>query len=177
LLGLPYPGGPEISRQADLARQVRRPSAPGLRDSAGQDDAISLPRPLMHSKDYNFSFSGLKTAVRREVESRTRLSKKFKQELALEFEEAVSEVLIYKTRQAIEEFGVHHLIIGGGVSANKYLREQFQTLADEYNIPLHVPDLSLWGDNALMINLAGYKRFVNKKYPEDITRVNGNLGL
>lgn len=177
LLGLPYPGGPEISRQADLARQVARTSASRLRDSAGQSDAISLPRPLLHSKDYNFSFSGLKTAVRREVESKTRLSKKFKQELALEFEDAVAEVLVAKTRRAIEEYGTHHLIVGGGVSANKYLREEFQALADEYGIPLHLPDLSLSGDNALMINLAGYRRLVNTKYPSGITRVDGNLGL
>jgi N6-L-threonylcarbamoyladenine synthase len=177
LLGLPYPGGPEISRQADLARQVARTSASRLRDSAGQSDAISLPRPLMHSKDYNFSFSGLKTAVRREVESKTRLSKKFKQELALEFEDAVAGVLVAKTRRAIEEYGTHHLIIGGGVSANKYLREEFQVLADEYDIPLHLPDLSLSGDNALMINLAGYRRLVNNKYPKGITQVDGNLGL
>ncbi|MFW0870935.1 MAG: tRNA (adenosine(37)-N6)-threonylcarbamoyltransferase complex transferase subunit TsaD [Patescibacteria group bacterium] len=166
LLGLPYPGGPEISRQADLARLL-----------GSRAPKWGLPRPMIHSGDYNFSFSGLKTAVRRAVESRARISKKFKQELALEFEEAVAEVLIHKTRQAIGAYDVQNLIVGGGVSANAYLREQFQTLADEYSISLYLPDLSLSGDNALMINLAGYQRFIHKKYPSSITRVDGNLAL
>ena len=166
LLGLPYPGGPLVSQQAELARQT-----------GGNKGRLSLPRPLLHSKDYHFSFSGLKTAVRTLVQAQSRLSKQFKQQLSLEFEEAVAEVLIHKTTRAIDEFGVKELIIGGGVSANTNLRRAFQSLCEEKNIPLHLPQLSLSGDNALMINLAGYRRWRKKNYPQRVTRVKGNLEL
>jgi|GEM_PF-16441 len=138
---------------------------------------INLPRPMIYSSDYNFSFSGLKTAVRNIVQSQARISKKFKQALCLEFENAVSDVLVHKTKKAIAKYGVRELIIGGGVSANTNIRREMKHLCEEKSIVLHTPDLALAGDNALMINLAGYRRWKKESYPKRITKVKGNLKL
>lgn len=156
LLGLSYPGGPQISK---LAGQ-----------STGQHD-ISLPRPMMHSSDYNFSFSGLKTAVRRLVESNEPLSESWKANLAAEFEAAVTEVLISKTSTAIDEFGIKTLILAGGVAANKNIRRAITDLSRDKKIDINIPTQDLTGDNSLMIAVAGYFRIShylkeNLSFPE-----------
>lgn len=166
LLGLPYPGGPLVSQMAELARTNR-----------GQTNDIVLPRPMLHSQDLNFSLSGLKTAVRYLVQSQTRLSKKFKESLCLEFENAVSDVLVHKTSAAIVRYNIKNLIIGGGVSANTNIRREMQSLCDRHHIKLFLPSLALSGDNALMINLAGYRRWKKNTYPRRIQRVKGNLTI
>jgi len=144
LLGLPYPGGPQISRLAEEAR--RSDIIPSIR----------LPRPMMKSGDLDFSFSGLKTAVLYAVRAHQSASTEtFKRELALEFEEAVADVLDHKLRAAIEKTGAKTLIVGGGASANKRLRQIFQKTADELSLPLYLPSGHVSGDNALMIALAG----------------------
>ncbi|MEI8249302.1 MAG: tRNA (adenosine(37)-N6)-threonylcarbamoyltransferase complex transferase subunit TsaD [Candidatus Taylorbacteria bacterium] len=147
LLGLPYPGGPHISKLAHEAWEQKIPSP------------VSLPRPMIGSKDLNFSFSGLKTAVLYAVRAGSDasgvLSDDFKKGLAHEFEQAVTETLEAKLRKAIDETGAETLIIGGGVSANHVLRHRFQAVADEYAIPLYMPTRHISGDNALMIALAG----------------------
>lgn len=146
LLGLPYPGGPHISKLAKQAREQ------------GIQSVVKLPRPMINSKDLNFSFSGLKTAVLyavRDAEKSDTFSAEFKKGLAREFEESITETLDAKLRKAIEETGAQSVIIGGGVSANSMLREQFQKTATEYDIPLYLPSQHISGDNALMIALAG----------------------
>ena len=147
LLGLPYPGGPHISKYAHEAWEQKIPSP------------VKLPRPMINSKDLDFSFSGLKTAVLyavREASNATGpLSETFKKGLAYEFEQAVAETLETKLRAAIEQIGAQTIIIGGGVSANHLLRKRFQVIADEYSIPLYMPNQHISGDNALMIALAG----------------------
>ncbi len=143
MLQLPYPGGPEISKLAETAR------------INNIENKIKLPRPMIHSKDYKFSFSGLKTAVLyslREIGSPT---EEQKQDISREFEDSVSEVLLIKTEMAIEKENVQSLIIGGGVIANKHIRKSFEHLASEYNLPILLPVSGLTGDNALMIALAG----------------------
>ncbi len=145
LLGLPYPGGPHISKYAHEAWE-QKISSP-----------IKLPRPMINSKDLNFSFSGLKTAVlyavREASDGAGMTSETFKKGLAYEFEQAVAETLESKLRSAIEEIVAQTIIIGGGVSANHVLRKRFQTLANEYNIPIYMPNQHISGDNALMIAL------------------------
>jgi N6-L-threonylcarbamoyladenine synthase len=146
LLGLPYPGGPHISRLAQEARDANIPSP------------TALPRPMIGSKDLNFSFSGLKTAVLyavRKAEQEGNFDDTFKKGLAREFEEAVRETLISKIKAALDSVEVHTLIIGGGVSANTYLTTHISTLAAEYSIPVLFPSRHISGDNALMIALAG----------------------
>ncbi len=162
LLGLPYPGGQHVSELAEQAR--KDPSSP---------NSVRLPRPMLHSPDLDFSFSGLKTAVLYEIrktdENATMkpeknsadnvpghgLSEIMKKEIAREFEDAVTEVLVKKTSKAIEKYGVQSLIAGGGVIANKNIRGALEKLAHENSISLFLPPEGVSGDNALMIALAG----------------------
>ncbi|MBP6858671.1 MAG: tRNA (adenosine(37)-N6)-threonylcarbamoyltransferase complex transferase subunit TsaD [Candidatus Pacebacteria bacterium] len=146
LLNLPYPGGPEISRLADTARTENIVST------------VKLPRPMIHSKNLQFSFSGLKTAVLyavRNAESTGALDDTFKKGLAREFEDAIEETLSSKLRDALERTSAQSVIIGGGVSANKVLRDAFTDIASEFGIPIFMPSRHISGDNALMIALAG----------------------
>jgi N6-L-threonylcarbamoyladenine synthase len=135
---------------------------------------------MIHKNNFNFSFSGLKTAVLYLVkaeEKKGKLKKSFKQELATEFENSVSEVLTKKTKKAIEKYGAKSLIIGGGVSANNRLRKEFQTLSDNENVDLFLPNKKYTGDNALMIAVVGYFNFKNNTYKKSAKKVDGNLKL
>lgn len=168
LLDLPYPGGPEIDRLASQAR------------NEGFTKSFTLPRPMIDTDDYDFSFSGLKTAVRRVVESNTPLTENMKMEIAREFEDACADVLITKTMKAIEEFGVETVLVGGGVSANEQIRMRLAAAIKDYgyDTKLLIPPRELSTDNALMIALAGYFRALNKEFAEPETiRANGNLKL
>jgi N6-L-threonylcarbamoyladenine synthase len=168
LLDLPYPGGPEIDRLAKSARDQQLPST------------VRLPRPMMDSKDYDFSFSGIKTAVRRVVEAHQPLSDTLKAEIAREFEDAVTDVLVAKTIRAVEEFGAHAVLIGGGVSANQHLRDRMHDAIKEYGLDarLLIPPPSLSTDNGLMIALAGYFRAQAGQFADvSSLRAHGNLRL
>ena len=147
LVGLPYPGGPEISRLASEAR--------GVNLSLFQ----KLPRPMLDSKDLDFSFSGLKTAVRYAVQDRE-LTEDEIRSVAREFEDAVTEVLLKKTEEAINTYNIKSLILGGGVSANSYIRNTFtEFFKREYpDLTLYLPDSKLSTDNSIMIALAGHRR-------------------
>ena len=168
LMDLPYPGGPEISR---LAKTVR--------ENPSFSSSVSLPRPMIDSDNYDFSFSGLKTAVRRLTEGKE-MTDAFKTEVAYEFENACADVLVAKTMRAIEEFGVQTVLVGGGVSANTHIRA---SLADAiknygYGTKLLIPPTELATDNALMIALAGYFRAERKEFAElDSVIARGNLKL
>lgn len=140
LLDLDYPGGPIISKLAEK----------------GNTTAFDLPRPMMHDKNYNFSFSGLKTAVLYTVQKIKKIDQKAKQDLSASFEQAVVDVLIHKTKKAAQEHQAKSLLIAGGVAANKKLRTQFEELAKELNTKFFMPDFSLCTDNAVMIAGAAY---------------------
>lgn len=194
MMNLPYPGGPEISQLAEQYA-VRNPLL-FIGGALAEGGGVVFPRPMLHTKDYDFSFSGLKTAVLYHVQNLTRsadanhplhsrgegsgLTENQKIEIAHEFQHAVADVLIKKTTRAIEEFGVQTLIIGGGVAANKFIINSFQKkLSTEFpHVVLHTPARELTGDNALMIALAGY--FKIQKNPDatygDIKAV-GSLSL
>jgi N6-L-threonylcarbamoyladenine synthase len=167
MLGLPYPGGKVIS---DLAKKERA-------DFPGKKAPYPLPRPMIHSKDFNFSFSGLKTAVLYTLKKIPTLTDQIKQELSLEFENAVLDVLSSKTSQAIEKFGPQALIIGGGVSANPQIRFILDQVCQKYNIKFLVPEVSASTDNALMIALAGYMNVLAGKKSDTSFKANGNLSL
>ena len=163
LLGLPYPGGPAISRLAEQARNKAQ-----IRDSKSQTRSKSeirkeharfvLPRPMLNSPDYDFSFSGLKTAVLYLTEGK-KLSAKDMGKIAREFEDAVTEVLVKKTAKALASQKVKTLIIAGGVVANKTIRKSFQKLAlQNPKIKLYIPTRALSTDNSIMIGIAGYAR-------------------
>ncbi len=167
LMGLPYPGGPEISKLAAEARQSNRTRA------------VTLPRPMIDSNDFDFSFAGLKTAVRKVVEAEE-LTDERKKAIALEFENACADVLVAKTMRAIEEFGAESILIGGGVSANTHIRNSLAQALKDYgsDAKLLIPPPNLATDNALMIALAGYFRAQRGEYAEpDLIRAQGNLRL
>ncbi len=149
LLGLPYPGGPHISRLSNEAIEE------------GIVPTVKLPRPMIDSPNLDLSFSGLKTAVLYAVRAELKrtgteqLSEISKKGIALEFERAVTETLEKKLRGAIESVGAQSVIVGGGVSANSMLRESFKNIGKEYSVPVYLPSTHTSGDNALMIALAG----------------------
>lgn len=176
LLGLPYPGGPEISHLAEEVRQAEQGLALYSRLSL-----VKLPRPMLHSNDFDFSFSGIKTAVLYLIKKLpTPLTVEIKAAIAKEFEDAVTEVLIAKTGKAIEQYGAQALLIGGGVIANTHLRRAFEQLATEANMPLFIPEGNLTTDNALMIAVAGFLRLTMKdgstKPHEENLVAKGNWG-
>ena len=147
MLGLPYPGGPEISR---LAESVRNDITCGKITKT-----ITLPRPMMHSDNLDFSFSGLKTAVLYLIKKIGELDEATKKEIACEFENAAVEVLVAKTMKAVTKYKAQSVIVGGGVSANKHLRTMFTNACAEADVDVVFPTKSLTTDNAIMIGIAG----------------------
>lgn len=173
MMGLQYPGGPEISIRAARAREKNLPPY------------TKLPKPMIDSGDCDFSFSGLKTAVRyaiRDISGEKEMTEEEREALSRDFEDVVTEVLLKKSVRAVEEVGAHALIIGGGVTANSYIREQFtKYFIKEYpDLALHFPDRKLSTDNSIMIALAGHARLNESHSSEGIQttlRANGNLSL
>jgi len=143
LMGLGYPGGPVMERLAHEVDNI---------------DLYKFPRPLHASKKIEFSFSGLKTAFLYFTQKLTSEEKiKNIRELASSFQEAVTDSLTNKTELAIKITGVSHLIVGGGVSANKHLRSKLRTLVKKYNGSVHFPTYTyLTGDNAAMVGVAAF---------------------
>ncbi|HAQ02728.1 TPA: tRNA (adenosine(37)-N6)-threonylcarbamoyltransferase complex transferase subunit TsaD [Candidatus Nomurabacteria bacterium] len=184
MMGLPYPGGPAISSLAKKAREEEL-------IIKNEELIITLPRPMIYSKDYDFSFSGLKTAVLylirdlREKNPNILENINIKQKIAKEFEDAVVETLVHKTIKAIKQYKIKTLIVGGGVSANTYLQEQMKNSIKVLpkqgfgKIKVHFPSKALTGDNALMIAIAGYYQARNKKFVKNINKIKaeGNLSL
>jgi len=156
LLGLGYPGGPVLER---------------LAKAAGNIDGHNFPRPMLKSKDLNFSFSGLKTSFYYFLKkAKTPLSGV--KELASSFQEAVFDTLIKKTEMAIKQTSINRLIIGGGVVANSRLRNLMKALVKKYSGEVLFPSYKyLTGDNAAMIGIvAGYKA-EKKLFVEDVAKL------
>lgn len=174
MLGLPYPGGPEISR---LSEEIRTSGVHISKVGHPMSDLV-LPRPMIDSGTCDFSFAGLKTAVLYLLKDKPDLNEKEKQHLAHEFENAVAEVLWKKTAQALDETQAQTLVIGGGVSANTHIRRTFATnIAKGYpDVTLRIPAASLTTDNAIMIAMAGYYRALRKEFTTEFV-ANGNLSL
>lgn len=183
MLGLPYPGGPEVSKLAEKARAEAPGLRPGLKDS-DQGRALnqglgSLPRPMLKDATCDFSFSGLKTAVLYLVKDRD-LSDEEKEDIALEFENAVADVLFAKTSRALLETEAKTVALGGGVSANTNIRRVFsERLAiDHSEVTLYLPEARFTTDNAIMIGIAGYFRALKQDFMQPESMVaNGNLSL
>lgn len=168
LLGISYPGGPEVARLAGEARKNNLP------------EYTSLPSPMLHSDDLDFSFSGLKTAVRYTVADKE-LSDEEKSAIARDFEDAVTKVLIKKTLSAIEKHGAKTLVVGGGVSANTHIKRTFETtLISEFpDVTSYFPGPGLSTDNSIMIALAGHARANSAMLPTgtDVIRADSNKSL
>lgn len=166
LLGLGYPGGPIIGKISEL----------------GNPDRYPLPSPMIHSKNYNFSYSGIKTAVlyllrdlglnQKNIDSQT------KSDIASSFQKSAIEVLLKKTIKAAKEYNVNSIFLSGGVSANKYLREKLAEEAKILKLHYSQPELEYTGDNASMIAIAGYFNSQNKKsHSWDSFDMDPNLGF
>lgn len=164
ILGLPYPGGPHISRLAKIHREQFPQFEP----------VKKLPRPMIHTKDFDFSFSGIKTAVLYTVEGQKQqpgmthefvLDETTKQAIARDFEDAVTEVLVHKTMGAMKEYGCETLIVGGGVSANTYIKAVLtkKVLELNENAKVYFPEQDLSTDNSLMIGIATYFTILKQK--------------
>ncbi|MCR4275979.1 MAG: tRNA (adenosine(37)-N6)-threonylcarbamoyltransferase complex transferase subunit TsaD [Candidatus Parcubacteria bacterium] len=172
MLALPYPGGPEISRLAEDLRSNLNAS------SQGRTLEFKLPRPMINEASCDFSFAGLKTAVLYLLKDNPNITEDEKSRMALEFENAVTEVLWKKTSRALEETGAQTLVIGGGVSANTHIRRAFTHSMDTTcpSVQFRIPSAALTTDNAIMIALAGFYRALRKEFITDII-ANGNLSL
>jgi N6-L-threonylcarbamoyladenine synthase len=144
LLGLAYPGGPEIARLAER----------------GKPGKFKLPRPMLNSGDFNFSFSGLKTAVLTAVRGKT-LTDIDRAHLAAEFQAAAVDVLVAKSLAALEKTELTQLVVAGGVGANRQLRTQLTARAERKGCQVFYPPLELCTDNGAMIALAGALRLGN----------------
>jgi len=169
ILGLGYPGGPIISK---LAKKINN----------GSRTSIILPRPMMYQKNYDFSFSGLKTAVLYDFKNRSskiRKSKKYIKEMCSETQQAIIDVLIKKTIRAAREFRAKAVILGGGVAANKELRKQFREIIKKNfpNTKYLIPSPKFCTDNAAMIGVTAYfhQKEATKNWQE--IKVNANLKI
>ncbi len=175
LLGLPYPGGPEIEKLAKL----------------GNKDAIDFPRPMLNQKNYDFSFSGLKTSLLYHLKDSHKADWKSENKLAIEgalaplpenapdlcasFQAAIIDSLVKKTMRAVDEFGARSVIISGGVASNNTLREEFEVQTKKRKIKFFAPSKTFNTDNAAMIAAGAYVEHlagIRRPY-----KVNGNLNL
>ncbi len=143
LLGLGYPGGPQLAALA----------------ATGGPSKLKLPRPMLKSGDFQFSFSGLKTAVLTQVHGRN-LSGKERADLAWEFQEAVTEVLAVKSVMAVRLCNLDRLVVAGGVGANQRLRQRLDADAAAAGMRVHYPDVALCTDNGAMIAYCGAQRLL-----------------
>jgi N6-L-threonylcarbamoyladenine synthase len=163
ILGLGYPGGPEIAKLAEK-------SEPGK---------VDLPRPMFNTKDYDFSFSGLKTAVlyyHQKQNKKTQKSKKYISQMCSEIQQAIIDVLIKKTLKAAADYNVKTIILGGGVSANHELKTQILIKAHQElpDAKIIFPQIDHSTDNGLMTAICGYfhqKEVIN---PENL-KADANL--
>ncbi len=146
LLGLGYPGGPALAK---LAAQGK--------------SKFTLPRPMLHSKDLNFSFSGLKTAVLTLVNKNQPLDLQTQADIAWEFQEAVTEILSVKCMTALRETGLDNLVVSGGVGANIRLRERLNAAISRKLCRVSYPRLEFCTDNGAMIAFAGAMRLKAQK--------------
>ena len=142
VMGLPYPGGPVLSKLAE----------------SGDPEAFKLPRPLLHSGDLDFSFAGLKTAVLTQAKKLGDELEARKADLAASAQAAIVEVLVKKTLNALKQTGMNRVVVAGGVGANKQLREQLNRECAKRKIRVHYPELHLCTDNGAMIAMAAAMR-------------------
>jgi tRNA N6-adenosine threonylcarbamoyltransferase len=161
-IGLPFPGGPEIDRLAKL----------------GDPTAYRFPRAKMSDDDYDFSYSGLKTAVIRWIRQRQDAGEEIDgPDLAASFQEAVVDVQVAKTLRAAEERGVKSVVIAGGVAANSRLRQRMHDEGERRGIQVVTPSMLLCTDNGAMIAAAGLRRLeLGERTPLDVSAV-PNLAL
>ncbi len=149
VLGMPYPGGPQIEKA-----------------SLKGEDTYELPHP-MQEEGYNFSFSGLKSYIINLVHNERQRKNEIRiNDLAKSFQIVAVDELTRKVKYALQKTGIKNFILAGGVSANKYLRSEMAKLCDEMNVSFHVPNMIYCTDNAAMIGCAAYPLYQAKKFSD-----------
>lgn len=162
ILGFPYPGGIHVDNAAKL----------------GNPEAYKLPRPSVNGSPYDFSFSGLKTAVINLVHNLEQKNLPYdKNDIAASFQKTISEILVEKTLNAAKEKGYTNVALAGGVSANSGVRTLLQSECDRNKIRLFMPPLSLCGDNAAMIGCQAYYDFLSGKRADESLNAIATLSL
>ena len=141
VIGLGYPGGPKV-------------------DELAKEGNANIKLPKTHIDNLDFSFSGIKTAV---INLHHKDPDINKADLALSFEKTITEILTVNIEKAVEQTGIKKVVLAGGVSANSYIRKEFDKLSQNKNIKIYYPELKLCTDNAAMIASAGYYEFMNGK--------------
>jgi N6-L-threonylcarbamoyladenine synthase len=145
MLGLGYPGGNVVDK---LAKK-------------GDAQKIKFPRPFLDKSDFDFSFSGLKTAVNRFIQTHKDQYDAMIPDIVAGFQESVVDVLSYKLINAAKDKGCVHIALVGGVAANSRLREKVRQDAADNDLTVHIPSVALCGDNAAMIAAIGYHYLID----------------
>ncbi|PCM40023.1 tRNA (adenosine(37)-N6)-threonylcarbamoyltransferase complex transferase subunit TsaD [Mammaliicoccus sciuri] len=158
-IGLPYPGGPEVDRLAQIGQ-----------------DTLNFPRVWLEKDSYDFSFSGLKSAVINTLHNKKQKNEEIiKEDVATSFQNSVVEVLVGKTMAAVKDYDVQHLIVAGGVAANKGLRHALEQKSNKLGIDLSIPPLNLCTDNAAMIGSVAHFLYENNRFSN--MKLNGKSSL
>jgi N6-L-threonylcarbamoyladenine synthase len=157
LLNLPYPGGPSIEKASER----------------GDISRYTFPSPMIYSKDFNFSFSGLKAAVAREVKKIKKLDRQTVSDISASTQKAIIDVLVKKTLNAAEKYKAKSILLGGGVASNKQLRDKLSTHCSKLSVKFFAPAKNLCTDNAAMIG--AYAAFHPK--PQDFRKITANPEL
>lgn len=161
-LGMPYPGGPCVEECA----------------KSGNEKAIDFPRVMLEKDSYDFSFSGLKTAVLNYLNSKKQKNEEIsKEDVCASFQRAVFDVLIYKTKRLMQEKNLDKLVVAGGVSANNTLKNEIEKMAKENNYKTYFPKKILCTDNAAMIASSGYFEYLDGTRDDFSLNVLPNLEL
>lgn len=163
ILGLPYPGGPLVDK---LAQE-------------GDPKAFPFPKPKV--KDLNFSFSGLKTAVLYFVEKQTKIQADFVQEnlqdICASIQHTIINILMDKLKKASKSTGIKHIAIGGGVSANSGIRKALKEGEKKYGWTTYVPRFEYTTDNAAMIGIVGYYKYLDKSFTDQSVAAKARFSL
>jgi len=155
MLHLGYPGGPIIE---EIAKK-------------GHSDKIPLPVPMQHSKNLDFSFSGLKTAALYKIQA-AKLTKTYTYNMAASFQQAITTSLTTKLTKAIEKYQPKAILLGGGVISNLFIRNKLRQTINLYNIPTYIPySKKLFTDNAAMICIPAYFKFLNQDFVKNLTKL------
>ncbi len=161
MMKLGYPGGPIVSKLAEN----------------GNPKAFSFPRPMLNQKNYNFSFSGLKTAVLYLLKDLGKIDEKTTVNICASFQQAAIDVLVQKTIKAAENYKAKSILLSGGVSANKLLRKTLEKETKRLKLFYSQPDFQYTGDNAAMIALAGYYKYIKNKKSDIKIGAEANLKI
>lgn len=160
ILGLPYPGGPNVEKYAQLGKPV-----------------YSMPS-ILNDESYNFSFSGIKSYINNFVHNEKQRGNEInKYDLASSFQNCVVSHLVEKTKKALTNYNLKTLLISGGVASNSYLRDSLRSMCESNNVKMYMPEKKYCTDNAAMIGAAAYILYKNKKFAPFSTNARSNANL